>query len=109
MLEYQSTGIRVLLQLRQLATDSWRLRVATLGADAPPGCALFVDVALYGVILGASSVAQLEANLAASKAGPLTAPVVAAWEGAWEDGRMGGRACACARACARVATEAWPP
>ena len=41
------------LQLRQLATDSWRLLVATLGADAPPGCALFVDVALYGVILGA--------------------------------------------------------
>ena len=39
--------------MRQLATDSWRLLVATLQPDAPPGCALFVDVALYGVILGA--------------------------------------------------------
>ena len=41
------------LQLRQLATDSWRLLVATLGPDSPTGCALVVDVALYGVILGA--------------------------------------------------------
>lgn len=40
-----------------------------------------------GVILGASSVAQLEANLRACQAGPLPPPVVAAWEEAWEAAR----------------------
>ena len=40
-----------------------------------------------GIILGASSVGQLEANLEATRAGPLPEAVTAAWDVAWEVAR----------------------
>ena len=41
-----------------------------------------------GLILGASTLGQLEANMAAAQAGPLPEGVTAAWEAAWEVARV---------------------